>query len=159
MGQFILPFMGFSFDLILMTRSAALEFSGLDTENKGFEMCGGVKRCWQMSVFGVMIWQIISLHSQCLGLTRFHQQDAQHVCRKQQGDAKRKILKWYEKLLLRVYCKLCVGKLWLKSGIKFSRSHLSVSRVPLGASQKPRATWDTVSRTRFMGGGCWWPAG
>lgn len=45
MDQFILRFTVFSFDLILMVRSAALEFSGLDTEKKGFEMCGGVKSC------------------------------------------------------------------------------------------------------------------
>lgn len=47
----------------------------------------------------------------CLGLTRFHQQDAQHVCKKKDSEVK---------LLLRVYCKLCVGKLLLKSEIKFS---------------------------------------
>lgn len=37
-GQLILRFIVFSFDLILMVQSAALEFGGLDTENKGFVM-------------------------------------------------------------------------------------------------------------------------
>lgn len=37
-GQFILQFRFFSFELILKVQIAALEFGGLDPENKGFEM-------------------------------------------------------------------------------------------------------------------------